>query len=312
MSWRSARPTLFREDMAALAVIPPRRLRRRGRVDPGRRRRDPAAARAGRGVRRRGRHLLLGAQRPAVRRRRQPRRRRPCSPCSPSAAATRTGPARSTRWTACSGRRPGRASRPGTRRPELPAAGPAGTSSAPRSRCDHLGDGVRRAGRRQRPGVPAPRDERLGGPGAHRPVAVRPALRARRDGRPGRREDVEVARQPGVRLDAAPRRAATRWRSGWRCSPTTTAATGPGPTPSSRRRRPGWPAGGRPSPGRPARRRDAVLDERPAAPGRRPGRPGALAVVDRWADAGADPRRRRRRRPALVARTVDALLGVRL
>ena len=54
---------------------------------------------ARRGVRRRGRHLLLGARRPAVRRRRRPRRRRRCSRCSPSAAATRTGRARSTRST---------------------------------------------------------------------------------------------------------------------------------------------------------------------------------------------------------------------
>ena len=36
----------------------------------------------------------------------------------------------------------------------------AGTSSAPRSRCDHLGHGLRRPGRRHRPGLPAPRDER--------------------------------------------------------------------------------------------------------------------------------------------------------
>ena len=33
-SWPSARPQLFREDMAALRVLPPDALHRRGRVDP--------------------------------------------------------------------------------------------------------------------------------------------------------------------------------------------------------------------------------------------------------------------------------------
>ena len=72
---------------------------------------------------------------------------------------------------------------------------------------------VRRPGRRVRPGVPAPRDVRQRGPGRDRP-AVRPGVRARRDGRLRRREDVEVPRQPGVRLAAADSATSTRWRSG--------------------------------------------------------------------------------------------------
>ena len=50
----------------------------------------------------------------------------------------------------------------------------AGTSSARRSRCDYLGETLRRPGRRLRPRLPAPRDVRLRGAGA------RPASRSRR------------------------------------------------------------------------------------------------------------------------------------
>ena len=66
--------------------------------------------------------------------------------------------------------RSGPASRPGTRRSA--PAGPAGTSSAPRSRCEHLGNVDRRPGRRQRPGLPAPRDELLRGRSS-RPASAR-------------------------------------------------------------------------------------------------------------------------------------------
>ena len=65
--------------------------------------------------------------------------------------------------------------------------------------------------------------------------AVRPPLRARRHDRAGRREDVQVQGQPGLRVPAARPTASTRWRCGWRCSPTTTGPTGSGPTTCSRR-----------------------------------------------------------------------------
>ena len=47
-----------------------------------------------------------------------------------------------------------------------------------------------------------------------------------------RREDVEVPGQPGLRLARCATATSTRWRSGWPCCATTTAATGSGPTPS--------------------------------------------------------------------------------
>ena len=148
--------------------------------------------------------------------------------------------------------------------------------------------------------------ERLTGAGA-----VRQPLRARRHDRPGRREDVEVPGQPGLRVPAArrpgrpdggpagadlralPQRPHVDRR---RCSPPP---------------RSGWPAGGGPPPrppGRPgpscwpgyAQRLADDLDT-----------PGALAVADGWADAtlaGA----RTTRRPGPLRATVDALLGIRL
>ena len=182
---------------------------------------------------------------------------------------------------------------------------------------------LRRAGRRQRPGVPAPRDERLARAGGLRRgtgrARLRPGLRALRHGRLPGGEDVQVARQPGLRLAAACGRASTRWRSGWRCSRTTTGPTGSGPTRSSRRRRPASIAGGppsrRPSPARPtaaevlATVRARLADDLDA--------PGALDAIDAWADAalalagtagpGGD-----HGDAALIRGTADALLGVAL
>ena len=311
--WPSARPTLFREDMTSLGGAPAARVRRRGRGDPRRRRRGPPAARAGRGVRRRGRHLLLGAQRPAVRRRRQPGRRRPCSRCSPSAAATRSGRARSTRWTACSGRRPGRGSRRG--RPATPSC-PTGRPGwhvecaaialqSPRRR-------LRRAGRRQRPGVPAPRDERLGGPGPHRHAGRSPGTTCTPgwSGSTARRCRSRAATWCSSRRCAAT--GATRWRvrlallahhyrGDW-------SWTGRRP---HRRPRPGWPGGARRWRGRPGRRPTRCWT---ASAGTWPTtwtRPAPWP----WSTAGRrrpSPAAARTPRPALVARTVDALLGVRL
>ncbi len=66
----------------------------------------------------------------------------------------------------------------------------------------HLGETLRRPGWGQRPGLPAPRDERRRGPGGARRRDLREDLRARRHGRLRGREDVEVEGQPGARLPA--------------------------------------------------------------------------------------------------------------
>ena len=100
---------LFREDMTALRVLPPNEFV--GAVESipeitdaiARLLEDGNGLRAGRG------HLLPGRRGAAFRQRVQPRPRRRCSPCSPSAAATRSGrasrmPLDSVLWR---GRRPG-------------------------------------------------------------------------------------------------------------------------------------------------------------------------------------------------------------
>ena len=116
------------------------------------------------------------------------------------------------------GRRPGAAGQEGPARPGAVAGGPArraelGLAARARpaglargvrgDRAAAAGDGFRRAGRRQRPRLPAPRDVGRARGGGDRPVAVRPGVRARRDGRAGRREDVQEQGQPGARLRAA-------------------------------------------------------------------------------------------------------------
>ena len=140
------------------------------------------------------------------------------------------------------------------------------------------------------------------------------ALRARRHDRAGRREDVQVPRQPGLRVPAARPTASTRWRCGWRCSPTTTATDRQWTDDAAQdRRSSGWPAGARPR-AAPAGPSGADLlagvRERARRRPRHARRAGAWST--RWADAalagaGDDPDA-----PALVAATVDALLGVRL
>ena len=204
---------LFRTDMEALRVLPPDAYV--GAVEA-----IPLIVpmiedlQAGRSVRRRpttsdGRPLLLGHPRPGLRRglRLDPRAdarglRRPRGRPRPS---RQEGPARL----------PGLAGR-ATRRAGLglavrPRPARAGTSSARRSPATTSAPADRRAGRRQRPGLPAPRDERLRGAGRRPDAAVRAGLRARRDGRARRREDVEVQGQPGAGLEAARERASTRW-----------------------------------------------------------------------------------------------------
>ena len=54
-------------------------------------------------------------------------------------------------------------------------------------------------------------------------AAIRPALRARRDDRLGRAQDVQEPRQPGAGVDSCAPRASSRRPSGWVCWPGTTA-----------------------------------------------------------------------------------------
>ncbi len=122
------------------------------------------------------------------------------SRCSPSAAATPTGRARRIRWTAWSGGSSGRASPAGTRRSV--AAGPAGTSSAPPSpwTCSGPDFDVQGGGS----DLIFPHHEMCA---AEARVATgQPFAQAylhSGHGRARRGEDVEVARQPGLRLQAA-------------------------------------------------------------------------------------------------------------
>ena len=193
------------------------------------------------------------------------------------------------------GERPGEPSWPGAARHRR---APGLAHRVRHDRAGHHRHGLRRAGRRQRPGLPAPRVLRRPRRGAHRDQALRPGLRARGDDRPRRREDEQEPRQPGLRLPAA-----------------------------RRRRRPdGDPAGPavRPLPhrprldGRPAERRRGAAGHLAASrwpwtPGHRPRRcslglrerladdldsPGAIALVDDWArapsPAARTPRTRRR------------------
>ena len=163
-----------------------------------------------------------------------------------------------------------------------------------------------------RPGVPAPRDERVRGAGADRQLAVRPPLRARRawSGSTARRCRSRRATSSSSRRCAAT--VTTRWRCGWRCSPTTTAATGPGPPTTSSRPRPGWPAGGTRCPGRPGPPADGVLADVRRHLADDLDAPAALAAVDRWAAEAVTRGGPDDAAPDLVRRTADALLGVRL
>jgi hypothetical protein len=68
---------------------------------------------------------------------------------------------------------------------------------------NRLGTQIDLNGGRLRPDLPPPRVRRRARRGVHRRAPLRPPLHAHRDDRPRRREDVQVARQPGVRLEAA-------------------------------------------------------------------------------------------------------------
>ena len=147
---------LFREDMAALRVIAPEDYIGAVEAIPDIVRCHRRAARARRRVRRRRRHLLLGRLR--------------------AGTSARSATCRSADMVRLSGERGGDPDRPGqegsARLPALAGraarraglglrararAARVGTSSARRSRCDHLGDDDRRPGRGRRPRLPAPR-----------------------------------------------------------------------------------------------------------------------------------------------------------
>ena len=138
------------------------------------------------------------------------------------------------------------------------------------------------------------------------------------DGRARRREDVEVARQPGLRLGAARRRRRPDGDPAGAAARTTTAPTGSGPTTTSTTaddRLGRWRARRR-APARARRRPTLVADVRARA-GRRPRRAaGAAPRSTRWARRTTRARRLaddRRRRAALITPTLlDALLGVAL
>ena len=96
-----------------------------------------------------------------------------------------------------------------------------------------LGTELRRPGRRPRPDLPAPRDVRRRGAGGDRasrsPRCTRTPAWSGSTGRRCRSPRatwclVSELRSPG----------STRWRSGWRCCPTTTGTTGCGPRPFRR------------------------------------------------------------------------------
>ena len=263
---------LFREDMTALRVLPPDALRRGGRVDPARGRPGRAAARA------RGASTTSTAtstSRCAATRLRRGVRldaepmlqlfaERGGDPDRPA----RSDPLDCLLWQA---ERPGEpawdsALRPGP--PRLAHRVRGDRAALPRQR-------LRRPGRRHRPGVPAPRDVRGAGAGRRRQSAFAQAyVHSGMVGLDGEKMS-QVARATSSSSPGCAPRASTRWRSGWRCWRTTTAATGSGPTrPAPTRERAARRCGARRSlrPAGPIGRRrccDAVRDRA----GRRPRRP---------------------------------------
>ena len=175
------------------------------------------------------------------------------------------------------------------------------------------GHGLRRPGRRLRPGLPAPRDGRLARAGADRRVPDGQGVRPRRHGRAA---TARRCRSPRATSSSSPRCGATgstRPRSGSRCSRTTTGPTGSGRTRSSTRPWRGWSAGAPPCPG-PTGRPPTRSSRRSARPSPNDlDAPAALAAVDRWAALQARAGRYGRGGArALVSRAVDALLGVAL
>ena len=257
-------------------------LHRRRRVDPARHRADPAPRGGRLGLSRRGRPLLLRDRRPGVRRRvgLDPRedardlpraRRRPRPPRQEGPARLRRV-ARPPRGRAVVGQPVG----PRTAR--LAHRVHRDRPGAPRRR-------VRRPGRRQRPGLPAPRDVRRARPGRRTRDAVREGLQPRRHGRVRRREDVEVARQPGLRLGAAQQRRRPDGDPAGADAPPLPGRLGVGGRRALDRRRRRSTSGVVRCPSVPVRRRARWW---PRSSRRWPTtwtRPRAVAAVDRWVAA---------------------------
>ena len=320
-TWPPREIALFREDMTALAVIPPDHYV--GVVESI----DPVARGGARscsseGAAYRGRHrrsptgddvYLDLSQRPRVRLGlqldpradagglRRPRRR----PRPRRASATPLDPLL---WRAA---RDGRAVL-GRRRARRPAA-PAGTSSAPPSRWTTSGMAFDVQGGGTDLVFPHHEMSAAQAVGPDRRAALRPRLRAPGDGRARRREDEQVQGQPRPRLAPARRRGRPDGHPAGAAGPALPHRRGTGPT--SLLAEAAEAAGDL--------ARGAVGQRRARAPRRRSQRvrervaddldtPGALAAVDRWAHecltrGGEDPAA-----PGLVGRLLDALLGVRL
>ena len=296
---------LFREDMAALRVVPPTHYVGAVEAMDEISAHGAAAARGGRGLPGRRGRVLPGLGRAALRRRRRARarrdgravrraRRRP----RPARQEGPAGPA------AVARRAPGRA-----RLGQPARARPAGLARrVHRDRRQPARAAPGRAGRRVRPGLPPPRAVRRPRRGAHRAVAVRRRVRARRDDRARRREDEQVARQPRVRVAACGRAAPTRAPCGSRCCPATTAPTGSGPTTCCATGRAAGRLAGRHRPrGRPGRARRC--SRRCAPPS-----PTTSTPPPRWPPStrGARPTATTTQAPDRVRTVVDALLGVAL
>ena len=177
--------------------------------------------------------------------------------------------------------------------------------------------GVRRPGRRLRPRLPAPRDGRLHAQALTGECPFARGLRPRRHGRARRGEDEQVPGQPRASSPSCGRTGWTRRDPARRCSPTTTATTGSGPTrvwPRRPSRLARWraavslPAGARrhaPCSGRSARGWPTTWTRRARWP------PSTAGWVRPWTPAAA-ARTPTRRRPLSCRDAVDALLGVAL
>ena len=198
---------LFREDMEALRVLPPDALRRRRRVDPAGDRAD-RAARGGRLPVYRGRRTTSTSRSTA-----DPDVRRASRAATASQMlavfaerggdpdrAGQAGPAR----LRCSGAPS--AGRAGLGQRRSAAGRPGWHIECTAIALEHLGTAFDVQGGGT--DLVFPHHEMCAGarPGRRPGAAVRPGLRARRHGRLRRREDVEVAGQPGLRLRACAQR----------------------------------------------------------------------------------------------------------
>ena len=216
-------------------------------------------------------------------------------PCSPTAAATPSAWGSGAVRPAAVARR--RAGEPAWDDDVLGAGRPAGTSSARRSRCEHLGHPFDVKGGGSDLVFPHHEMSAAQAAALTGDDAVRPALRAPGDGRVRGREDEQVQGQPRARVEAADRRGRPDGDPAGAARATTTAPTGTTRPTCSTRRWPGWTAGARRSR---STRRGRRVDRRRGARrrGRRPrhaGRAGRGRRLGRPHARGGVGRRRRHR-----------------